>query len=166
MQHDEEQIEEPIEIIEHRDFVAAETPAEESLLSEAPSPVIDDTSVGEAPTTSVAAPAAIENLRVHARELQVEQGPEQSTPAEENTESLESALDAVQEDAVATHEEDAAATLKDVQVEQSTPTEVTQVPQLVLDTSEEVTEVFVFPNASASMRLTVLLASQHPRERS
>lgn len=152
----EEQIEEPVKVTEQREFVPTEIPAEVPQLSEAFVPVVDDASVDEAPTTSEAAPAALENLRVHVKDSQVDA--ERSTPTEEDAEGLESALDAVEEEVAATHTEIA-------QVEESAPTEeVAQVPQLVLDTSEEVTQVFMCPDTPASTKLTVLLASQHPRE--
>lgn len=147
----EEQIEEPVEVTEQRELVTAEIPAEVPQLSEAPVPVVDDASVDETSSTSEAAPAAFENFRVHVKDLQVDA--ERSTPTEKDAQDLESALDAVEGEAAATHTEIA-------QVDESAPTEeVSQVPQLVLDTTEEVTEVFVYPNTSASMELTVLSAS-------
>lgn len=154
----EEQPAETVKVTEQHDFVPTETPAEVPLLSEAPTPAIDDTSVDEAPIASMAAPTAFEHMRLHVRDLQVEPEPERSTPAEEDAQGLESALDAVEKHVATINAEVSP-------VEESAPAEeVAQVPQLILDTHEKVTEVFAYPNTSAPMKLIGLVASQYSCE--
>ncbi|KAF9468121.1 hypothetical protein BDZ94DRAFT_844434 [Collybia nuda] len=142
-----EKSEEVVKVLQQCDPAVTEAPGEKSALPSPPPPIDEDAPVDQAATTPVVIPTVIKDMDIQARNLEVDV---EVSHAEEDTRGLGSVLDAA--------EKDIATQMGEVSIEESSPVEeVVQVPQLVLHTGDDVTEVFVpsILNLNQNIMLTI-----------